>query len=78
MTGFAYLGALLVSLGGMALIDRRHRLAFWANPRRTAICLGVGGAGALAVVVYFLGVLAAIILGVVAFVILGRSAGRMI
>jgi len=47
VTGFAYLGALLVSLGGMALIDRRYRLAFWAHPRRTAICLGVGVGGFL-------------------------------
>lgn len=47
MTGFAYLGALLLSLGGMALIDRRFRLAFWAHPRRTAICLGIGVVGFL-------------------------------
>ena len=40
--------------------------------------LVVVGAVALAVVVYFLVVLAAIILGVAAFVILGRIAARMI
>lgn len=47
MTGFAYLGALLLSLGGLALIDRRFRLAFWSHPRRTATCLGVGVVGFL-------------------------------
>lgn len=41
-------------------------------------CLVVVGSVALAVVVYFLVVLAAIILGVAAFVILGRIAARMI
>lgn len=40
--------------------------------------LVVVGAVALAVVVYFLVVLAAIILGIAAFVILGRIAARMI
>lgn len=47
MIGVVYLGALLVSLGGLALIDRRLRLAFWAHPRRTALCLGIGVAGFL-------------------------------
>ncbi|RYV51436.1 lycopene cyclase domain-containing protein [Pengzhenrongella frigida] len=42
MIGLAYLGALLVSLGGLAVLDRRFRLAFWADWRRTALCLGVG------------------------------------
>ncbi|MFJ4108265.1 lycopene cyclase domain-containing protein [Oerskovia enterophila] len=42
MTGFAYLGALVVSLGGLAVLDRRFRLAFWADPARTAITLVVG------------------------------------
>ena len=40
--------------------------------------LVVVGAVALAVVVYFLVVLAAIVLGIAAFVILGRIAARMI
>lgn len=40
--------------------------------------LVVVGAVALAVVVYFLVVVAAIILGIAAFVILGRIAARMI
>lgn len=40
--------------------------------------LVVVGAVALAVVVYFLLVLAAIVLGIAAFVVLGRIASRMI
>ncbi|MEN1975061.1 lycopene cyclase domain-containing protein [Cellulomonas olei] len=47
LTGFAYLGALLLSLGGLAMIDRRFRLAFWWHPRRTALCLAIGVAGFL-------------------------------
>jgi len=42
VTRFAYLGALLLSLGGLAVIDRRWRLAFWAQPRRAALTIGVG------------------------------------
>jgi lycopene cyclase domain-containing protein len=42
MIGFAYLGALLLSLGGLAVLDRRFRLAFWADAGRTAITLVVG------------------------------------
>ena len=42
MTGFAYLGALLVALGGLATLDRRYRLAFWADTRRAAVCVGAG------------------------------------
>jgi hypothetical protein len=47
VSGFVYLGALLVSLGGLALIDRRFRLAFWAHPRRTALTLAIGVVGFL-------------------------------
>ncbi|MFI2754161.1 lycopene cyclase domain-containing protein [Cellulomonas sp. P22] len=47
MIGFVYLAALLVSLAGLAAIDRTHRLAFWADWRRTALCLGVGVVGFL-------------------------------
>jgi lycopene cyclase domain-containing protein len=47
VTGFLYLGALLLSLGGLATIDRRFRLAFWSHPRRTALCLAIGVAGFL-------------------------------
>lgn len=42
MIGFAYLGALLVSLGGLAVLDHRFQLAFFADWRRTASCLGIG------------------------------------
>jgi lycopene cyclase domain-containing protein len=42
MTGFVYLGALLVALGGLATLDWRHRLAFWSDARRAAVCVGVG------------------------------------
>ncbi|WP_454049908.1 lycopene cyclase domain-containing protein [Cellulomonas sp. Marseille-Q8402] len=47
MTGFAYLGALLVALGGLAIIDRRWQLAFWDRPRTAALCLVVGVVGFL-------------------------------
>lgn len=40
--GLIYLGALLVSLLGMALIDRRWKLFFWRDPRSAAIVLVVG------------------------------------
>jgi lycopene cyclase domain-containing protein len=43
----AYLGALVVSLGGLALIDHQHRLAFWSDWRRSALCVGVGVVGFL-------------------------------
>jgi len=42
VTGFAYLGALLVSLAGLGVLDRRFRLAFWADWRRSAACVLVG------------------------------------
>lgn len=47
LAGFGYLGALLVALGGLAVIDRRWHLAFWAHPRRAAACVGIGVAGFL-------------------------------
>ncbi|MFF1530037.1 lycopene cyclase domain-containing protein [Cellulomonas sp. NPDC058312] len=47
MIGLAYLGALLVSLGGLAVIDRRWRLAFWDAPRRAALTVGIGVVGFL-------------------------------
>ncbi|NQX26367.1 lycopene cyclase domain-containing protein [Microbacteriaceae bacterium VKM Ac-2854] len=37
-----YLGALLVSLTGMVVLDRRFGLFFWADARRAAIVLAVG------------------------------------
>lgn len=47
LTGLAYLGALALSLTGLAIIDRRWRLAFWHAPRRTALCLVIGVVGFL-------------------------------
>lgn len=39
---FLYLAALLVSLAGMVLLDRRHTLFFWADSRRASIVLTTG------------------------------------
>ena len=44
MIGFTYLAALLVSLGAMALIDARWRLAFWRAPGAAALAVGAGAA----------------------------------
>ena len=35
--GLLYLGALLVALTGMVMLDRRFRLYFWADARRASI-----------------------------------------
>ena len=40
--GLVYLAALLVSLTGMVVLDRRFRLFFWVAPVRAAIVLAVG------------------------------------
>lgn len=42
MTGWEYLGALVVSLGAMTLVDHRWRLFFWADARRAATVLVAG------------------------------------
>jgi len=42
VTGWEYLGALLLSLGAMVLMDYRWKLFFWADARRASIVLGVG------------------------------------
>ncbi len=47
MTGFGYLGALLLSLAGLAVVDRRYRLVFWADWRRAAWTVGIGVVGFL-------------------------------
>ena len=60
MTGLAYLGALLLSLGGLALLDRRFRLAFWHDPRRAAWTVGIG------VVAFLLWDVAGLLLGIFA------------
>ena len=44
---FAYLGALLLSLGGLAVLDRRFRLAFWSDARRAGLTVGIGVVGFL-------------------------------
>ena len=57
---FVYLGALLVSLGGLAILDRRFRLAFWSDPRRAGLTIGIG------VVAFLLWDLAGVGLGIFA------------
>jgi lycopene cyclase domain-containing protein len=42
MMAFAYLGALLVAIGAMVLIDARWRLAFWRAPAAAAAAVGAG------------------------------------
>lgn len=42
MIHFAYLAALLVSFAGMAVLDWRYRLAFFADRRSTLIVLLIG------------------------------------
>lgn len=44
----AYLAALLLSGGGLALADRRWRLLFWDDARRAALVVGSGVAVLLA------------------------------
>jgi lycopene cyclase domain-containing protein len=48
MTGFLYLGALLVSIGAMALLDARFRLAFWRSPGASTAAVVAGTATLLA------------------------------
>lgn len=48
MLSWVYLGCLLVSLGGMALLDWRHRLFWFADWRRAAMVHGIGLAAFLA------------------------------
>lgn len=42
MIGFSYLAALLVSIAGMVVLDRRFRLFFWRDARRASIVLPLG------------------------------------
>ncbi|QCB95144.1 lycopene cyclase domain-containing protein [Cellulomonas shaoxiangyii] len=58
--GFAYLAALLVSLGCLALCDHRWRLAFFADARRAAWTVGTG------VVAFLLWDVAGLLLGIFA------------
>lgn len=39
---FAYLGALLFSMMGMVILDRRFRLALFFDARRTLITIAIG------------------------------------
>lgn len=39
---FLYLAALLFSFTGMAILDKRYRLAFFHNRKRTLITLAIG------------------------------------
>jgi lycopene cyclase domain-containing protein len=39
---FAYLAALVISIVGMVVLDRRFRLFFWRDARRAAIVLAAG------------------------------------
>ena len=39
---FLYLAALLVSLAGMVLLDRRHKLFFWQDSVRATLVLTTG------------------------------------
>lgn len=40
--GFVYLGAILFSLFGMTMLDRRFKLAFFHDAKRSAITLLIG------------------------------------
>lgn len=42
MIGLLYLAALAVAIGGVALVDRRFRLALWHDARSTAVVVAVG------------------------------------
>ncbi|MGR0320489.1 lycopene cyclase domain-containing protein [Agromyces sp. ZXT2-3] len=42
MTGFAYLAALVVVIGCMALIDARWRLVFWRAPLAAGATIAIG------------------------------------
>lgn len=42
MHAWTYLSCLLLSLGGLALLDWRYKLAFWHDKRRTIITMSIG------------------------------------
>ena len=58
MTGWEYLGALVLSLVSAVLMDYRWKLFFWVDARRAAVVLGVG------IVVFLLWDIAGILSGV--------------
>lgn len=39
---FAYLAALMVSIGGLGFLDWRYRVAVFAQPRRALAAVGIG------------------------------------
>ncbi|WP_233265463.1 lycopene cyclase domain-containing protein [Leifsonia sp. AG29] len=39
---FVYLGAILVALTSMVLLDARFRLVFWRDARRASLAVGAG------------------------------------
>ncbi|NBX23316.1 MAG: lycopene cyclase domain-containing protein [Microbacteriaceae bacterium] len=45
---FVYISALLISLAGMILLDRRFALSFWHDARRAGIAMGISIAFLLA------------------------------
>ena len=42
MEQWFYLIALIISIAGLTLIDRRLKLAYWHNAKRTAATIGIG------------------------------------
>ncbi|WP_062290471.1 lycopene cyclase domain-containing protein [Demequina phytophila] len=48
MTSFAYLGALLVSIAGLVLLDRRYRVAVFDRPRPALLTVAIAVAFFLA------------------------------
>lgn len=55
---FLYLGALLISIAGLALLDRRFKLAFWYAPKRAALTILAG------VIIFLIWDIAGIALGI--------------
>lgn len=38
---FVYLASLLISLAGLAMLDRKHKLAFAKNPKAAAVAIAI-------------------------------------
>lgn len=39
---YLYLIALVVSIAGIALLDHKHKLVFWADAKASALAIGIG------------------------------------
>lgn len=39
---YLYLIALVISIAGIALLDRRHKLAFWVDAKASALSISIG------------------------------------